>query len=200
MASRSALCLAAGLSALLAACAQTGIPAQTAVPAAQHNAGIPMGFFVTSTNPGKGGDLGGLMGADAHCQFLATPAGAGERTWRAYLSTRGTLGRPAVNARDRIGPGPWYNAQGVLIARNVDELHGPGNAISKATALTELGGAINGRGDTPNLHDILTGSTPDGRGAIMDADTTCANWTSSGGGSALVGHHDRTGLDGQRAV
>jgi len=151
----------------------------------------PMSFFVTSTNPGKGADLGGLAGADAHCQALATAAGAGKRTWRAYLSTRGAA---AVDARERIGRGPWKNAEGVEVASGVDNLH-TSNQLSKQTALTEAGIVINGRGDTPNLHDVLTGSTPDGRSSPATNDTTCGNWTQSGEGSALVGHHDRTGLD-----
>lgn len=153
-----------------------------------------MGFFVTSTNPGRGGDLGGLAGADAHCQFLATTAGAGQRTWRAYLSTRATLGGPPVHARERIGRGPWRNVQGVLIARNVEELHSPNSNLSKQTALTERGELVSGRGDAVNLHDILTGSSPEGRAVAMEQDTTCGNWTSSGLGAALVGHHDRRGL------
>jgi hypothetical protein len=150
----------------------------------------PMSFFVTSAGPGRGADLGGLPGADRHCQALADAAGAGQRRWRAYLSTSATGGAPAVNARDRIGAGPWRNAQGELIAASVDELHGA-NKLAKLTALTEKGGVVNGRGDTPNQHDILTGSTADGRAT----ESTCANWTSSADGAAIVGHHDRTGLD-----
>lgn len=174
-------------------------PAPTAptVPSPGVLDAAAMSFFVTSTNPGQGGHLGGLTGADSHCQFLATTAGAGQRTWRAYLSTRGTLGGFPVHARDRIGPGPWHNAQGVTVARSVDELHGPGSLLSKQTALTETGAVVSGRGDAVNLHDILTGSSPDGRSVAMDQDSTCGNWTSSGSGSALVGHHDRMGLDEQ---
>ena len=153
-----------------------------------------MSFFVTSTGPGKGADLGGLAGGDRHCQSLAQAAGAGERAWHAYLSTSAQGGQPAVNARDRIGKGPWYNARGTLIAKSVDELHGPANAINKQTALTEKGEPVNGRGDTPNMHDILTGSQPDGRAFPADKDTTCGNWTKSGEGAAMVGHHDRNGL------
>lgn len=159
-----------------------------------------MTFFVTSTNPGEGGPsghLGGLIGADSHYQFLATTAGEGQRTWRAYLSTRGTLGRFLVHARDRIGPGPWRNALGVTVARNVDELHGPGSQLNKQTALTETGAVVSGRGDAVNLNDVLTGSSSEGRSVAMDQDSTCGNWTSSGTGSALVGHHDRPGLDDQ---
>jgi hypothetical protein len=150
-----------------------------------------MSFFVTSANPGRGADFGGIAGADRHCQALATAAGAGGKTWRAYLSTTGAGG---VNARDRIGRGPWVNANGVVIARSVDELHGT-NQLTKQTAVTERGALVNGRGDTPNLHDVLTGSTPDGRATVGGtADTTCGNWTRSGEGSAIVGHHDRVGL------
>lgn len=151
-----------------------------------------MSFFVTSSGPGKGGDLGGISGADQHCQKLATAAGAGAKTWRAYLSTQGA---GAVNARDRIGSGPWSNAKGVVIAKNVDDLHGAGNGITKQTALTETGAIVNGRGDSPNMHDVLTGSTAEGRAFAGDADMTCKNWTSSASGTAMVGHSDRTGLD-----
>ena len=154
--------------------------------------GTPMSFFVTSSNPGKGGDLGGLAGADRHCQALASAAGAGGRTWRAYLSTTGAGG---VNARDRIGKGPWRNARGEIVANDVEHLHGPDNKINKQTALTEKGEPVKGRGDTPNQHDILTGSNTDGRALPGSGDTTCGNWTSSTEGAAMVGHHDRMGLD-----
>lgn len=154
----------------------------------------PMGFFITSANPGKGGDLGGLAGADRYCQSLASAAGAGHRTWRAYLSTTAAGGQPAVNARDRIGRGPWRNAKGEVVASSVEELHGS-NRLGKQTSLTEKGGVVNGRGDTPNMHDVLTGSTPDGRASTAADDTTCRNWTSSDAGSAIVGHHDRTGTN-----
>jgi hypothetical protein len=150
-----------------------------------------MSFFVTSTGSGKGADLGGLEGADRICRTLAGEAGAGGRTWRAYLSTQGAA---AVNARDRIGAGPWVNAKGVVIAKDLAELHGTNN-LTKRTALNEKGEVVNGRGDKPNTHDILTGSKPDGTAYGDDADRTCANWTSSGKGSAIVGHSDRTGLD-----
>jgi hypothetical protein len=153
-----------------------------------------MTFFVTSAGPGKGGDLGGIAGADRHCQTLAQAAGAGTRTWRAYLSTQAGAGGQAVNARDRIGRGPWQNAKGEAIARDVDDLHGAGNKISKQTALSEKGEPINGRGDTPNRHDILTGSQPDGRAFAAGDDRTCGNWTKSTQGAAMVGHHDRMGL------
>jgi hypothetical protein len=152
---------------------------------------------VTSAGPGNGANLGGLAGADAHCQKLAAAVGAGNRTWRAYLSTGWTSTTPVVNARDRIGKGPWYNAKGILIARDVNDLHGPGNNITKQTALTEKGAIVNGRGDTPNMHDILTGSRADGT-AFSSApgmpQMSCGEWTKSGEGSAMTGHHDRTGL------
>ena len=152
-----------------------------------------MTFFITSTGAGKGADFGGLAGADKHCQSLAAAVGAGKRTWRAYLSTTASGGSPAVNARDRIGKGPWHNAQGRLIARNLDELHGINN-VNTLGALTEKGDRVNGRGDTPNMHDILTGSQPDGRAFAGSEDRTCGNWTKSGEGAAMVGHHDRAGL------
>jgi hypothetical protein len=153
-----------------------------------------MGFFVTSTNPGQGGDLGGLAGADKHCQALATAAGAGNRTWRAYLSTQPVGSQAGINARDRIGKGPWMNAKGLVIAADIDQLHGA-NYLSKQASLTETGAMINGRGDTPNLHDMLTGSQPDGRFIAGDANSTCGNWTMGSDGAAMVGHHDKTGLD-----
>ncbi|MDH4150708.1 MAG: hypothetical protein OEV67_09350 [Betaproteobacteria bacterium] len=149
-----------------------------------------MSFFVTSAGLGKGADLGGLAGADRHCQQLAAAAGAGKKQWRAYLSTTGD--KP-VHARDRIGKGPWYTAEGRLVARNVDELHAS-NSINRMTALTEKGARVNGRADSPNMHDILTGSGVDGRAVVSDKDTTCGNWTKSGDGAAMVGHHDRWGL------
>jgi hypothetical protein len=153
-----------------------------------------MTFFITSTGTGKGADLGGLAGADRLCQSLAAAVGAGKRTWRAYLSTTASGGSPAVNARDRIGKGPWYNAEGRLIARNVAELHGLNN-VNRTFALTEKGTKVNGRAESPNMHDILTGSQPDGTAMAGDAaKTTCGNWTLSGDGAAMVGHHDRWGL------
>tara|TARA_R110002110_G_scaffold415821_2_gene656891 strand:- start:111821 stop:112471 length:651 start_codon:yes stop_codon:yes gene_type:complete len=153
-----------------------------------------MSFFVTSEGPGNGGDLGGLAGADAHCQALATAAGAGNRTWRAYLSAETVAGQPRLNARDRIGSGPWYNANGTLIASNVSDLHLYNRTIDKNTALDENGNQINGVGDSPNRHDILTGTQADGTAFFPDeADHTCNNWTSSGEGSASVGHSDRHG-------
>ena len=152
-----------------------------------------MSFFITSIGPGNGADLGGLAGADRHCQGLAEAAGAGDRTWRAYLSTSTSGSNTAVNARDRIGQGPWYNARGVLVARNVDELHGDNNNLSKQRSLDEKGEEVNGRGDNPNMHDILTGSQLEGTAFSAGADMTCENWTISGAGSARVGHHDRQG-------
>jgi hypothetical protein len=156
-----------------------------AVVGAQKPAG--MGFFITSTGSGKGADLGGLEGADKHCQQLAQAAGAGGRTWRAYLSAGGA--KP-VHAKDRIGSGPWTNAKGVVVATSVADLHSDANKLSKENSLTEKGEVVNGRGDKPNRHDILTGSGPDG--SLMDGQT-CNNWTSSTDGTAMAGHHDRVG-------
>ena len=158
----------------------------------------PMGFFVTSVGPGDGANLGGLAGADAHCQKLAQAVGAGARGWRAYLSAAAAAGQPPVNARDRIGTGPWYNARGALIAWNVLDLHGDvhrdRNSINKEFALNEKGEPVKGRGDQPNQHDILTGSDSHGRAVLgSGANTTCNNWTSNSTGSAMVGHHDRSG-------
>ncbi|MEE9207335.1 MAG: hypothetical protein V3U67_02995 [Gemmatimonadota bacterium] len=152
-----------------------------------------MSFFITSAGPGDGANLGGLDGADARCQALATAAGAGERTWRAYLSAVLVDGASAVNARDRIGTGPWYNANRIRVAQDVDDLHSESNKLGKQTSLTEKGEEVNGRGDSPNMHDILTGSTEDGMASWEAGDTTCDNWTSNGDGSALLGHHDRQG-------
>ena len=188
---------AVGTAVILAACAS---------PTSSSATG-PMSFFVTSVGSGKGADLGGLAGADAHCQKLATASGtanAGGKTWRAYLSVPGkfptaatatapaTPGEPSVHARDRIGNGPWFNAKGAMVARNLDHLHN-GNNLSKDTALDEKGNVVKGRGDTPNEHDILTGSRADGTAFAPQTDTTCKAWTSSTDGSAIVGHHDRTG-------
>lgn len=154
-----------------------------------------MTFFVTSVGTGKGADLGGLEGADRHCQSLAQAAGAGSRNWRAYLSTQAMGGAQAINAKDRIGPGPWQNAKGVVVAKDVAELHGNNN-LTKQTALTEKGEPVKGRGDSPNQHDILTGSQPDGTAFAAGEDRTCGNWTRSGTeGAVMVGHHDRMGLD-----
>jgi hypothetical protein len=178
------------------------LPAMAAVAVVGISAGsyaqqAAMTFFVSSAGSGKGADLGGLSGADALCQKLAQSAGASAKTWRAYLSTSGDK---AVNARDRIGKGPWQNAKGTVIAKSVDDLHGPNNNLSKQTALNEKGEVVNGRGDKPNMHDILTGSNMEGRTASGQGDTTCNNWTSSDAGSAMLGHHDRTGLDDSAAA
>lgn len=187
------LALTAAAVALLSACTSPG------QSTAQATAKGPMSFFVTSTGSGKGADLGGLAGADAHCQKLAAAAGAGNKTWRAYLSVPGTFpsggnpATPAVHARDRIGKGPWFNAKGELIARDLEHLH-DGNLISKATALDERGNTIKGRGETPLEHDMLTGTRADGTAFAPHTDTSCAGWTRGGAeGSAVVGHHDRAG-------
>ena len=152
-----------------------------------------MTFFVTSAGSGKGADLGGLAGADQLCQRLAQSAGSGNRTWRAYLSTQAADGQPAINARDRIGRGPWQNAKGVVVAKDLDELHGA-NQLTKQTALTEKSDVVNGRGDTPNRHDALTGTQSDGHAFPPGDDKTCHNWTGSNQGAAMVGHIDRQGL------
>ncbi len=162
-----------------------------AMPAPQ--ATETMSFFLTSAGPGDGANLGGLAGADQHCQMLAEAAGAEDMTWRAYLSATATDDTPAVNARDRIGSGPWFNHDGVQVASSVENLHSDANNLTKETVLTEAGAMVNGRGDEPNRHDILTGSTLDGMVADGEGDSTCGNWTSNDEGSALVGHHDRTG-------
>jgi hypothetical protein len=163
---------------------------------AAHSQQVPapnMSFFVTSTSQGKGGDLGGLEGADRQCQALAQAVGAGSKTWRAYVSTQPIGGASAINAKDRIGTGPWYNAKGVQIAANLEDLHSDNYKINKTTALDEKGNFINGRGDTPNHHDILTGSQHDGTAFPVGEDKTCHNWTSSTEGSAIVGHTDLIG-------
>lgn len=162
-------------------------------------------FFITSAGPGDGGNLGGLAGADAHCAKLAKAAGSARTNWKAYLSAKPIIKRspgkrpevtPGINARERIGKGPWHNAKGVMIAKNVDDLHGAGVNINKQTALDEKGRPVNARGDKPNKHDILTGSGPLGRYSTAGGDTTCGNWTKNdAGSSAIVGHHDRAGLD-----
>lgn len=164
----------------------------TALPLQAQQAN--MTFFITSTPIGNGGNLGGLAGADNQCQTLAQAAGAGApKVWRAYLSTQAADGKPAINARDRIGKGPWTNAKGEAVAKDVADLHGP-NALTKQSALNEKGEIVNGRGDQPNRHDILTGSQPDGTAFAAGDDKTCKNWTSSTQGSAVVGHSDRIGL------
>jgi hypothetical protein len=169
-------------------------------PAQQQAPPQPMSFFITSAGSGKGANLGGLPGADRICQTLAAAAGGGGKTWHAYLSTSAANGQPAVNARDRIGNGPWYNAKGEKIANGLADLHGDtaelarlGNNLVKLSALTEKGNMVNGRGDTPNTHDMLTGSQTDGRAYTDGADHTCNNWTSDGAGTAQLGHSDRGG-------
>jgi hypothetical protein len=167
--------------------------AQAGSPVVLAQGTPPMKFFITSAGPGNGANLGGLDEADRHCQRLATTVKAGARSWRAYLSRTATATVPAVNARDRIGQGPWHNAKGVLIAQNVAELHSDKVNLTKDTQLNEKGEVVNGRGDTPNRHDILTGSQADGTAFPAGADRTCGNWTSGAAGSAQVGHHDRMG-------
>ena len=152
-----------------------------------------MSFFITSVGLGDGASLGGLAGADAHCDALASAAGSSGKTWRAYLSAHSTVNSPAVNARDRIGFGPWYNSNGVEVASNLNVLHGPSNNLNKQGSLTENGDEVNGVGDSPNQHDILTGSTLDGRTVDDGSNHTCNNWTSNSEGSAHVGHFDRVG-------
>jgi hypothetical protein len=168
------------------------LAAATTGAAAQQQS--PMTFFITSVGKGNGADLGGLDGADAHCAALAKAAGSTAANWRAYLSATKPGGDEGVNARDRVGKGPWHNAKGVLVAKSVDDLHSDGVNINKQTALTEKGEVVTGSGETPNKHDILTGSDPDGRYSTAGGDTTCGNWTKSAEGSAIVGHHDRIGL------
>jgi hypothetical protein len=165
------------------------------VVSAQQN---PMTFFITSVGKGSGADLGGIEGADAHCAALAKAAGSTLANWRAYLSTTAPGGDAGVNARDRVGKGPWHNAKGAMVAKNVEDLHSEAVNINKQTALTEKGEPVKGRGDQPNEHDILTGSDPEGRYSTAGGDTTCGNWTKSAEGSAIVGHHDRVGLKATR--
>jgi hypothetical protein len=179
---------------LLAAVALTGLSLMAPAQAQQGT----KSFFVTSVGRGDGADLGGLTGADAHCQALAQAAGSTETNWHAYLSTTEPGGVAGVNARDRIGKGPWQNAKGVVVAKSVEDLHSGSNNINKQTALTEKREIVSGRGDAVNTHDILTGSDPQGLYSTAGGDTTCGNWTKSGDGSAIVGHHDRTGLKDTR--
>ena len=178
-----------------AAATKTPVPGPPSAPQSIQMGGAKSvtRFFVTSKGLGRGGDLGGLAGADAHCQALAKAEGAGDHTWRAYLSTMATKTDPAVNARDRIGSGPWYNAGGDLIAANIAQLHSADSGINKETAVTERLDPVNGVGDRPNVHDILTGSRADGTAPVGNEDVTCGNWTSSSKGRAQVGHHDRMG-------
>jgi len=152
-----------------------------------------MTFFVTSVGKGDGANLGGLDGADAHCQALAKAAGATKASWRAYLSTTAPGGEAGVSARERIGKGPWQNAKGVVVAKSIDELHSASTNLDKQSALTEKGEVVSGRGDAVNMHDILTGSDPQGMYSTAGGDTTCGNWSKNGEGSAIVGHHDRVG-------
>src|ERR1700742_2362574 len=168
--------------------------AALALFAAQPAQAQSAGFFLPSAGPGKGADLGGIEGADKHCQSLAQATGAGTKTWHAYLSTQAADGKPAVNAKDRIGKGPWQNVKGVVVAKDVADLHSANNNMTKQTALSEKGEVINGRGDTPNRHDVLTGSQPDGTAFGPETDRTCKNWTSSTQGAAMMGHSDRQGL------
>ncbi len=175
---------------LFASAALIGAAATISTVNSQQN---EMSFFITSVGSGDGANLGGLAGADAHCAALASAAGSSGKTWRAYLSAHATANSEAVDARNRIGFGPWYNVNGVEVASNLNNLHSAGNNLNKQTALTEQGNVVNGRGDTPNQHDILTGSTVDGREVEDGSDHTCNNWTSNGTGSAHVGHFDRTG-------
>lgn len=176
--------------AVLGAMLSTTTPDLPAFPALQQD----MSFFITSAGSGNGANLGGIEGADRHCATLAEAAGVRGKTWHAYLSQQAVGGKPAINARDRIGKGPWKNVKGVVVATSVDDLHSDNNKLSKENSLTEKGTMVNGRGDTPNTHDILTGSTPDGRVSNDAGDSTCSNWTSNAeSGSALLGHHDRQG-------
>ena len=180
--------------------AAIGLMTLAPIGAAQAQSAQDMTFFVTSAGSGKGADLGGLEGADRHCQTLAEAAGIRGKMWRAYLSTQAMGGGNAVNAKDRIGRGPWQNAKGVVVAKDVADLHGPSNNLTKQTAVTEKGTPVKGRGDQPNEHDILTGSQADGTAFAGAEDRTCGNWTLSSGGSAFVGHHDRQGLDDSAAA
>ena len=179
---------------ITAAAAVVGV----ALSATGHAQQATMSFFVTSVGKGDGANLGGLEGADAHCQALAKAAGATKTNWRAYLSTTAPGGAAGVNARDRIGNGPWQNAKGTVIASSVDDLHSSSSKLSKTTALSEKGETISGRDDAVNMHDMLTGSDPGGMYSTAGGDTTCGNWTKNGDGSAIVGHHDLMGLKDTR--
>ncbi len=179
---------------LLAVAVTTGIGLMASARAQQAD----MSFFITSAGKGNGADLGGLAGADAHCQALARAAGSTRTNWRAYLSTTGTGGDAGENARDRIGKGPWQNAKGTVVAKTIEELHSEAANVTKQTALSEKGEPIAGRGDPVNMHDILTGSDPQGMFSTAGGDTTCGNWSKNGEGSAIVGHHDRVGLKDSR--
>jgi hypothetical protein len=179
---------------LIAALALTG----AALSASVHAQQAAMTFFVSSVGKGNGADLGGIAGADAHCQALAKAAGSTLTNWHAYLSTTEPGGTAGVNARERIGKGPWQNAKGAVVAKSIEELHSASVNITKQTALSEKGEVVPGRGDPVNTHDILTGSDPQGMYSTAGGDTTCGNWTKSGEGSAIVGHHDRAGLKDTR--
>jgi hypothetical protein len=179
--------------AMVASVAVVSLGSVTSYAQQQQPQSPDMTFFVTSTGPGKGADLGGLEGADRHCQTLAQNAGAGSKTWRAYLSSNAARPGGAVSARDRIGAGPWQNFKGVVVAQNVDDLHGDSNKLTMENSLTERGTIVSGTGMTPNWHDVLTGSAPDGRAFPANMNLTCNNWTSSTFGSAMVGHIDRNG-------
>jgi hypothetical protein len=187
--SKSKVFIAAALTLGLSSSVTAQQPAPPPLPQAPN-----MTFFVVSAGPGKGGDLGGIEGADRHCQTLAERHGAGGKTWRAYLSTQPADGKPAVNARDRIGNGPWQNFKGTVVAANLDELHSENNKLGFDNSLTERGQVVPGVGFAPNRHDILTGSTAEGRAFPAGDDRTCRNWTSSTQGAAMVGHHDKKGL------
>ena len=198
---KSALICGAVTALCLASVASAQTPAPQPNTARSTDPAKPLSFFVTSEGLGKGADLGGLAGADAHCQKLAESVGAGKQTWRAYLSTQAADGKPAVNARDRIGNGPWFNTRGAAVAKDVAHLHGDsldaarlGNNLTRTTVFTEKNEPVKGSGDKPNEHDIITGSQPDGRAFADTADHTCKNYTSSAAdGSAQLGHFDRTG-------
>ena len=183
-----AIATSAALALIVTACAPADTP-ETGEAADM----AAMTFFITSAGPGDGANLGGLEGADAHCETLAAAAGAGGMGWMAYLSTIDEEGNAAVNARDRIGTGPWHNQAGLLVANDVDELHSEAANLTKETILTEMGDMVNGRGDDPNMHDILTGSNMDGTAFTGEENTNCDNWMSNGEGSTAVGHHDRQG-------
>lgn len=174
-------------------CATIMLTAPQTSFAAHHEVSDKMSFFLTSKGPGNGANLGGLAGADNHCKELASSVGAGDKQWRAYLSTSSEGSISSINARDRIGNGPWYNAKGIKVANDVNDLHSENSKLSKTNSISEHGEVINGRGDKPNRHDILSGSDLQGYLMSGDGDKTCANWTSDGEGSAQVGHHDRTG-------
>ena len=178
----------------LSAVALSGLASTGAV----HGQQASMTFFVSSVGKGNGADLGGLVGADAHCQALAQAVGSTLTNWRAYLSTTEPGGNPGVNARDRIGKGPWQNVKAVVVAKSIEDLHSDSNNINKQTALTEKGDMVSGRGDPVNMHDILTGSDPQGLFSTAGGDTTCGNWVKNGEGSAIVGHFDRQGLKDAR--